>query len=92
MSAFESPLPPAMRPQSVSDQAAPDKAIEKHYSLEQIGELWGLSTRTVRKMFEKEPGIIVFGNTGSLKKRRYLTLRIPESVLLRVHRRLRKAG
>lgn len=92
MSAFESPLPPAMRPQSVSAQAAPDKAMEKHYSLEQIGELWALSTRTVRKMFENEPGIIVFGNMGSLKKRRYLTLRIPESVLLRVHRRLRKAS
>jgi len=92
MSAFESPVPPAMRPQSVSDQASPDKAMERHYSLEQIGELWGLSTRTVRKMFENEPGIIVFGNTGSLKKRRYLTLRIPESVLLRVHRRLRKAS
>ena len=92
MSAFESPVPPAMRPQSVSDQAAPDKAMERHYSLEQIGELWGLSTRTVRKMFENEPGIIVFGNTGSLKKRRYLTLRIPESVLLRVHRRLRSAS
>ncbi len=39
-----------------------------------------------------EPGIIAFGNTGSLKKRRYLTLRIPESILLRVHRRFRKAS
>jgi hypothetical protein len=92
MSAFESPLPPAIHPQSVSDQASPDKAMEKHYSLEQIGELWGLSTKTVRKMFENEPGIIVFGNTGSIKKRRYLTFRIPESVLLRVHRRLRRAS
>jgi hypothetical protein len=92
MSTFESQFPPALRPQSVSDRAAPDKAMERHYSVEQIGELWGLSTRTVRKMFEDEPGIIVFGNTGSLKKRRYLTLRIPESVLLRVHRRLRKAS
>jgi hypothetical protein len=92
MSAFESSLPPAIRPQSVSDPTASDKAMEKHYSMEQIGELWGLSTRTVRKMFENEPGIIMFGNAGSLKKRRYLTLRIPESVLLRVHRRLRKAS
>jgi hypothetical protein len=92
MSAFESPFPRAIRPQSVSDQAAQDKAMEKHYSLEQIGELWCLSTRTVRKMFENEPGIIVFGNTGNLRKRRYLTLRIPESVMLRVHRRLRTAS
>jgi hypothetical protein len=64
MSTFEPPVPPAMRPQSVSDKAAPDKAMERHHSLEQIGELWGLCTRrTVRKMFENEPGIIVFGNT-----------------------------
>lgn len=90
MSVFQSPLTPRIGPQSVSDQAA--SAMEKHYSVEQIGDLWGLSTRTVRKLFEDEPGIIVFGNTGSLKKRRYLTLRIPESVLLRVHRRLRKAS
>lgn len=92
MSAFESSLPPARRPQSVSDPAAPEKAVEKHYSLEQIGQLWGLSVRTLRRMFENEPGIIVFGNMGSLRKRRYLTLRIPESVLLCVHRRLRKAS
>lgn len=92
MSTFEPSVPPAIGPQRASDRASPDKAMEKHYSLEQIGELWGLSTRTVRKMFENEPGVILFGNTGSLKKRRYLTIRIPESVLLRVHRRLRKAS
>ncbi len=79
-------------PQSVSEQGLSDKAIEKHYSVEEIGELWALSPRTVRRMFEKEPGIIVFGNTGSMKKRRYVTLRVPESVLVRVHRRLRKAS
>ena len=33
MSTFESFLPPPMRPQGLSDQAAPDKAMEKHYSL-----------------------------------------------------------
>jgi len=92
MSVFQSPLTPRIGPQSVSDQVASDKGMEKHYSLEQIGELWGLSTRTVRRMFENEPGIIVFGNAASLKKRQYLTIRIPESVLLRVHRRLRKAS
>jgi hypothetical protein len=26
---------------------------ERHYSPEQLGELWGLSTDTVRRLFEK---------------------------------------
>lgn len=75
----------------LSAQTISDKAVERHYSVEEIGTLWRLSPRTVRRMFENEPGTLVFGNTGSMKKRRYRTLRIPESVLLRVHRRLRKA-
>ena len=54
MSVFQSPLAPRIGPQSISDQTASDKAMEKHYSLEQIGELWGLSTRTVRNMFWNE--------------------------------------
>lgn len=78
--------------ETFSDQKINDKAVERHYSAEEIGKLWRLSPRTVRRMFENEPGIIVFGNTGSLNRRRYLTLRIPESVLVRVHRRLRKAS
>jgi hypothetical protein len=79
-------------PETLSDQRVNDKAIERHYSAEEIGKLWGLSPRTVRRMFEHEPGIIVFGNNGSMKKRRYLTMRIPETVLVRVHRRLRKTA
>jgi hypothetical protein len=79
-------------PEIISERAVSDKAMERHYSVEEIGDLWGLSPRTVRRMFENEPGIIVFGNMGSLKKRRYITLRIPESVLVRVHRRFRKAS
>ena len=78
--------------EAFGDQTINDKAVERHYSAEEIGRLWGLSPRTVRRMFENEPGILVFGNTGSMKKRRYLTLRVPESVLVRVHRRLRKAS
>jgi hypothetical protein len=74
------------------DRATSEKAVEKHYSVEEIGILWGLSPRTVRRIFDTEPGVIVFGNPGSMKKRRYITIRIPESVLVRVHRRLRKVS
>jgi hypothetical protein len=72
MSAFDSSFAP-LSPETISQHAISDKAMERHYSVEEIGDLWGLSSRTVRRMFENEPGIIVFGNMGSLKKRRYIT-------------------
>ena len=69
-----------------------DESLEKHYSPEDVSLMWGVSPRTVRRLFANEPGIIELGQSTSMKKRRYLTIRIPESVLVRVHRRLKKAG
>ena len=60
---------------------------ERHYSPEQLGELWGLSTDTTRRLFEHEAGVLVIERKRS-RARRYRTLRIPESVAERVHRRL----
>jgi len=63
-------------------------ALEPHYSPDQLAKMWGLSSDTVRRMFEREPGVLVIEHTKSLSRRRYRTLRIPESVALRVHRRM----
>jgi hypothetical protein len=61
----------------------------RHYSVPEIAELWNLSDDAVRKIFEKEPGVLVIGDQKSVgRKRRYATLRIPEDVVERVHRRL----
>lgn len=68
------------------------KSLERHPSSEEVGLMRGLSTKIVRRMFGNEPAIIEFGNRETMKKRSYLTIRIPESVLARVHRRLRKTG
>jgi hypothetical protein len=63
----------------------------RHYSPSEIAELWNLSVDTVRKLFEKEVGVLVLKNTRHRHgKRTYTTLRIPESVVERVHRRLSK--
>ena len=63
----------------------------RHYSVNEIAALWSLSDDAVRKIFENEPGVLTIGDTRShLRKRRYTTLRIPEDVLARVHRRLSK--
>jgi putative DNA primase/helicase len=50
--------------------------------------LWSRSSEAVRKLFQDEPGVLVLGGQGSPHKRRYTTLRIPASVLQRVHRRM----
>jgi len=62
--------------------------IERHYAVAEIAEIWNLSADKVRDLFENEPGVLVIGERSPRHKRRYVTLRIPQSVLERVHRRL----
>jgi hypothetical protein len=61
---------------------------ERHYTPEELAELWAVSTETVRSIFREEPGVLKIGKTGSRFKRGYVTLRIPEEVAERVHRKL----
>ena len=77
---------------SASGLAPIDLANEKHYSIIEISKLWALSQKTVRKIFENEPGVIQWGTEETRHKRGYRTLRVPETVLLRVHRKLRHAS
>jgi hypothetical protein len=60
--------------------------LERHYSVAEISKMWALSAKTIRRMFEKEDGVLHWGNPETRRKRGYQTLRVPESVLLRVHR------
>jgi hypothetical protein len=65
------------------------RSLEKHFSPKELGELWGLSSDTIRRLFHREPGVLVL-NDGARGKRRYRTVRIPASVAERLHRRLTK--
>lgn len=64
-------------------------ALERHYTLSQVAELWGWSDETVRRVFRDEPGVLR-SHLPSLRarKRQNFALRIPQSVLTRVHDRL----
>jgi hypothetical protein len=64
-----------------------DPVFERHFSPEELGQVWGLSADTVRRLFETEPGVMVI-ERAKARARRYRTMRIPESVALRVHRRM----
>lgn len=67
-------------------------ALEKHYTAQEIADLWGLSQDTIRRIFQDEPGVLklgeVSGRMARKMKRTYVSLRIPESVVVRVHQRL----
>ncbi|SPF32819.1 hypothetical protein SBA1_110026 [Candidatus Sulfotelmatobacter kueseliae] len=89
------PIEPSdgFRPVSVGSPLGPvDLANEKHYSVIEIAKLWALSEKTVRKIFEREPGVIHWSTQERLHKRGYRTLRVPETILHRVHRKLRRAS
>ncbi len=66
-----------------------EMALERHYSVQEVAASWRVSEKVIRRVFNDEPGVIVFGNIITTRSRReYKTIRIPQSVLNRVHIRL----
>jgi hypothetical protein len=70
-----------------------DTALEKHYSVAEIASAWALSRDTVRRMFLREPGVLVIaGPEKRYGRRPYRSIRIPASVAHRVHQRLTRSA
>ncbi len=69
-------------------------AFEHHFTPRELAELWKLDESTVRRIFVDEPGVLIYGKEKRRDGRRdYVTLRIPESVVQRVHeQRKRRAS
>lgn len=69
-------------------------AGEAHYTPRQLATLWNLSETKVRRLFMAEEGVLRIGEpsrrSGRRLKRGYYTMRVPQSVAERVHRRLRQ--
>lgn len=55
--------------------------LEKHYTVADISAAWALSCNTIRRYFENLPGVIHIGHSETRNKRKYVTLRIPVSLL-----------
>jgi predicted transcriptional regulator len=66
------------------------RAAERHYSVAEVAEMWNLSKSAVRRLFQEEPGVLAIGESRPKfgRRRGKVTLRIQQSVLERVHRRL----
>jgi hypothetical protein len=62
---------------------------ERHYFVDELATLWGFSRTTIRRWFEAEVGVLRLGSSRIQRGRRhpYVSLRIPESVAMRVYRR-----
>ena len=63
-----------------------DMATERHYTEQEIAEMWHLHRKTVHKLFYGQPGVLEFGTEEGRFKRPRRSRRIPESVMLRVYR------
>ena len=61
-------------------QAEASPAAERHYTPEELASLWSLSADTVRRLFEGESGVLIIERPRLHGRRRYRTVRIPESV------------
>jgi hypothetical protein len=63
---------------------------ERHYTPSEVAELWQFNVETIRQLFQDEPGVVVLQAPVKKGRRPYKTIRIPQSVLERVHKRLQR--
>jgi hypothetical protein len=68
--------------------SAQEITVERHFKPQELGELWNLDANTIRRMFENEDGVMIFGSEERRSCRRYKSMRIPQSIAAKVHRRL----
>ena len=77
------------KPPNVQNTTAPlPLELEQHFTIAEIAAAWNLSPNTVRRYFDKLPGVIHIGRSDNTRKRRYVTLRIPASLLHTEHSRM----
>jgi hypothetical protein len=70
----------------VQSGGSSELALEKHFSVPEVAALWNVSRQTATRMFEGQPGVLSFGSSETRFGRKHITLRIPSSVVARVHR------
>jgi len=88
---WESNLIEAGQKKPVQSEGLHSVALEPHYSVPQVAAMWHISEKTVRRLFDGEAGVLRWGSEETAQKRAYQNLRIPQSVLIRVHHRRQTA-
>jgi hypothetical protein len=59
-------------------------------TIKEVATLTGFSRQTVTRIFESEPGVLVFERAESVHRKKHRTITIPRPVFERVIERLRK--
>lgn len=64
------------RPKPIPDDAPERSCLmaEKHFTPDELAELWGVSVDSIRRIFRDEPGVLKMGEKNPRYKRQYLTL------------------
>ena len=65
----------------------PASPVETLYDIADVARILNVSKDTARRLFDREPGIFTITSPPCKYRRKYVTIRVPESVLLRVYRR-----
>jgi hypothetical protein len=68
-----------------SSVAFEQAALERHYRIGELAELWKLGRETVRLLVKEEQGVI---KVRLGRKRAHTLYSVPESVAVRIHTRL----
>ena len=69
-----------------------DLVAERHWSPAEVAEKWGLGPATIRRLFRDEPGVVVIARPAKKNRQQHRTIRIPQTILERVHRRLQNSA
>jgi hypothetical protein len=85
---MNSVVPIDRKPAVVEEELPGSPAFQRHFTVDELSELWHIDAKLVRRMFLNEPGVVKFGRPESRYKRGYISLRIPATVVERVHNRL----
>ncbi len=64
MNGFERKLPQRETLQSI--------ALERHYTVPEVAELWGMSEKSVRRLFAEESGVLRWGTPRNSQEARVL--------------------
>ena len=62
--------------------------VERHFTVAELSKRWFFSENTIRRLFSGEPGVVRIARPRTRTKRGYTSIRIPERIAERVHRRL----
>ena len=58
------------------------------YSVKELAFLWNVSPESIRRLFVREPGTLIFRIQATAGRRTYRNIRIPGKVALRVQNRM----